>query len=156
MNILIVGVGLIGGSFTLSLKKEKNLRFGGFDQSKTALIKAEELGIIDEVFESLDDAINWSDVIILAIPVNGIKMILPAILDQLNPNQLVVDFGSTKKSICDAVTEHRNRSQFIAAHPIAGTENSGPEAAFSGLFEGKNLILCDTEKSDTELLRSFE
>ncbi len=156
MNVLIVGVGLIGGSFSLALKKNRALHFAGFDQNKSTLAEAKDLGIIEQTFDHLSDGIHWADCIVLAIPVRGIKIILADLLDQLTPDQFVVDFGSTKKSICEAVNDHANRNQFIAAHPIAGTEHSGPQAAFAELFEGKNLILCDTEQSNPKLLARFE
>lgn len=156
MNILIVGVGLIGGSLSLALKRNRALSFAGFDMNKESLQKAQELSIIDQGFDNLENAVKWADVVVLAVPVKSIKALLPAILDQLESHQFVVDFGSTKKSICDAVEDHPNRKQFIAAHPIAGTEHSGPEAAFAALYFEKNLILCDTEKSDPEMLAVFE
>lgn len=156
MNVLIVGVGLIGGSFSLALKKNEGLNFAGFDQNKAYLSKACDLGIVDQTFDNLSEGIDWADFVVLAIPVKGIKILLPKILDQLAPHQFVVDFGSTKKSICLAVDGHSKRNQFIAAHPIAGTEHSGPEAAFEDLFKGKNLILCDTEKSASDKLSIFE
>ena len=156
MNILIVGVGLIGGSFSLALNNRENLKFGGYDLNQNALYKSKELGIVEEIFEDFQNAISWSDLIILSIPVNGIKALLPEILDLIGDEQTVVDFGSTKKSICDTADNHTRRSQFIAAHPIAGTEHSGPEAAFPGLYHDKNLILCDTEKTEVDKLKNFE
>ena len=156
MNILIVGVGLIGGSFSMALKRNRALHFGGFDMNKESLQKAKELTIIEQAFDDLPNAVKWADVVVLAVPVKSIKELLPAILDQLESDQFVVDFGSTKKSICKAVEDHPRRSQFIAAHPIAGTEHSGSEAAFAALYFEKNLILCDTEKSDPEKLAVFE
>lgn len=156
MKILIAGVGLIGGSFSLALQRNKALRFAGLDQNQDALDKALELGIVNQTFDDLSRAVNWADLIVLAIPVKGIKSILSQVLDLLRPDQFVVDFGSTKQSICEVVDGHAKRNQFLAAHPIAGTEHSGPEAAFSELYFEKNLILCDTEKSDPKLLHVFE
>jgi len=156
MNILIIGVGLIGGSFSLALKERKELSFGGYDMDKNVLDKARELQIVGKIFNDLEDAVVWSDMIILSIPVREIKILLPAILDSIKERHVVIDFGSTKVNICEAVSLHPKRSQFIAAHPIAGTEYSGPEAAFSGLFKNKNLILCDTERTDLKKLQMFE
>lgn len=154
MNVLLVGVGLIGGSFSLSLK-EKGLTFGGCSRKKENLQKAEELGITSVSFPDLNEGIRWADWIILSIPVNVITKMLPGILDQLKPHQLVVDFGSTKGTICEAVKNHPHRAQFLACHPIAGTEHSGPEAAFTGLFEDKVMILCEEERSDPKLIAPF-
>lgn len=156
MNVLIVGVGLIGGSFSLALKRNRSLAFGGFDLDEIALAKAKELEIIAHAFDNYNEAIDWADLIVLSIPVRGIKSLLPQLLDQLKPHQMVVDFGSTKKTICEVVEGHSNRSQFIAAHPIAGTEHSGPEAAFSELFFEKNLVLCDTDQTEEVLVAKFE
>ncbi|NQZ79034.1 MAG: prephenate dehydrogenase/arogenate dehydrogenase family protein, partial [Ekhidna sp.] len=156
MNILIVGVGLIGGSFSLALQRKKELVFGGYDKDIGALKEAKELGVVSTTFNDLDEGIKWAELIVLATPVKSIKQLLPNVLDQLDGAQLVVDFGSTKSSICEMVHMHPRRSQFIAAHPIAGTEHSGPSAAFEGLYFGKNLILCDTELSDNKLLERFE
>jgi len=140
----------------LALKGKKNLRFGGFDQNKDNLAEAENLGIIDLSFQEYQAAIDWADLILLTVPVNVIKEILPKTLSLLREEQTVVDFGSTKASICTVADAHIKRSQFIAAHPIAGTEHSGPTAAFSSLFSNQNLILCDTEKSDPSKLMAFE
>lgn len=155
-KVLIVGIGLIGGSFSLALKGRRNLQFGGYDLNQDHLTEAMELGIIEERFHNYKEAIQWADLILLTVPVNAIKQLLPETLEMIGEGQIVVDFGSTKSSICAVADLHAKRSQFIAAHPIAGTENSGPAAAFDSLFKNQNLILCDTEKSDTELLAAFE
>lgn len=156
MNIVIVGVGLIGGSFSLALNSRDDLVFAGVDEKIDALEEAKKLGIISRSFSSLPLSLEWADLIVLSIPVNGIKQVLPSLLDELRDGQLVVDFGSTKLSICDAVIDHPRRNQFLAAHPIAGTEHSGPKAAFPELFLDKNLILCESEKTEKSLLDRFE
>jgi len=104
------------------------------------------LGIIDRI-ETEDKAIASADLIILAIPVIALSQLIPSILDSMKKTAVVIDTGSTKASICRAVSHHAHRSQFVAAHQIAGTENSGPEAAFSGLFSDKTNIICEKEKS---------
>ncbi len=157
MKILFIGTGLIGGSFSLALK-EKGLmqEAGGFSRKKANLEKSIELRIIDQMFTSMDEGIRWADWIILSIPVNAIRKLLPEILDKMNKDQCVIDFGSTKAAICKTVREHPSRNQFIAAHPIAGTEYSGPEAAFPGLFQGKSMLICEPELSDPKLLETFK
>lgn len=156
MKVSIVGPGLIGGSFALALKKRlEEVTVYGWDQNPDHLTEALQLGIIDNPVSSLQEAIEASDWIILAIPVNAIETILPECLDNLRPDQVVVDFGSTKESICRVADQHASRARFIAAHPIAGTEYSGPQAAFSGLFEDKVMIVCDEEKSDPEAVSGF-
>lgn len=157
MTVTIVGLGLIGGSLGLSLRELKFAdTFIGVDKNIQHQNQAVELGIVDECLE-FDDAIRKADVIFLAIPVNHISRMLSAVLDNIAPHQLVVDFGSTKAGICNAVTNHPRRGQFVAAHPMAGTENTGPTAAFDGLFKGKMNIICEREKSDQKMLeRSIE
>ena len=94
------------------------------------------------------DALRDTDLLILAIPVNYSRELLPEVLDMVSDKTIVTDVGSTKSGICQNVLSHPKRKQYVAAHPIAGTEFTGPEAAFDGLFENKRLIICDQELSD--------
>ena len=150
-NIYIVGVGLIGGSFALEIKKIfKKSNIIGIDNSEQNLETAFDLKIIDSK-GSLDSIIN-PFMIILAIPVKSIINILPSVLNKSVDDTIVIDFGSTKSSICKSVINHKNRSNFIASHPIAGTEYSGPNAAHFGLFDNKNVIICDYKKTKTKIL----
>ena len=152
-KIYIIGVGLIGGSFALEIKKifpDSNII--GIDNSKENLDQAINLGIIDAI-GSIDDITN-PFMILLAIPVKSIINILPNILDKSTQDTIVIDFGSTKNSICKSVTNHKNRSNFVAAHPIAGTEFSGPNAAHHGLFDNKNIIICEHEKSNENIINT--
>ena len=155
-KVLIVGVGLIGGSISLALKDSEEYIFAGLDNNNEHLEDAKNEGLIQISFENFYDAIAWADIIFLTIPVDAIKDILPKVLDNIKSHQTVVDFGSTKANICQVADIHKNRKQFIAAHPIAGTEHSGPTAAFNTLFKNKNIILCDTEKCDQNKLALFE
>ncbi len=150
----MVGVGLINGSFALALKGNSNLIFGGSDLSDSNLEKAKERGVISHAF-SLEEGIKWADCILIGTPVDSIKELLPTILDRITKKQFVVDFGSTKASICETVKDHPNRAHFLATHPIAGTEHSGPEAAFPELFREQNLIICEREKADPVLTKYF-
>ena len=152
-KIYIIGVGLIGGSFALEIKKifpDSNII--GIDNSKENLDQAINLGIIDAI-ESIDDITN-PFMILLAIPVKSIINILPNVLDKSTQDTIVIDFGSTKNSICKSVMNHKNRSNFVAAHPIAGTEFSGPNAAHHGLFDNKNIIICEHEKSNKNIINT--
>lgn len=157
MKVLFVGTGLIGGSFSLAMKQKGLLSEGaGFSRNSANLDRSIELGIIDRKFENLEEGIEWTDWIILSVPVDAIGRMLPELLDKLRDNQVVIDFGSTKKKICDAVKTHPKRKQFIAAHPVAGTEYSGPDAAFAELFNEKLMIFCDREDSDPQAIGKLE
>ena len=152
MTITIVGLGLIGGSMALSLKENHFVKtLIGVDNNPKHTEKALELGLVDSV-TSLKDAVAQSDIIIVATPVNTLTSILPEILDLITENQVVIEVGSTKKPIIDAVKNHPNRQNFVATHPMAGTEFSGPEAAIRHLFDGKMCVLCDIQDSKTELV----
>ncbi|RYC72034.1 prephenate dehydrogenase [Spirosoma sordidisoli] len=156
MTISIVGIGLLGGSFALALRdKYPRMRFVGVDASAVNGQLALAKGIVDELLP-LPEAVAQSTLVVLATPVNVILDLLPTVLDQLPAGATVVDLGSTKGLICDLVDAHPNRAQFVAAHPMAGTENSGPGAAFRELLPGKNLIICDRDKSDPDSLALVE
>lgn len=156
MKTTIIGLGLIGGSIAIDLRKSGlATELVGIDLNPEHAKKAVELGLVDKI-ESEDKAISSSDLIILAIPVSALSQLIPSILDGIKKSAVVIDTGSTKASICRAVPNHPQRAQFVAAHQIAGTENSGPEAAFSGLFKDKTNIICEKEKSSDHALAVAE
>jgi prephenate dehydrogenase len=145
-QVSIIGIGLIGGSFALDLKHYiPEVQITGIDQNKTNLTEAMKLGIIDQTgdLKSLENA----DLVVLAIPVNAALEVLPQVLNFISDKAVVIDMGSTKEAICKAVSTHPRRSQFLATHPIAGTEFSGPSAAIHGLFNNKTNIICEVEKT---------
>jgi prephenate dehydrogenase len=151
MKIGCIGLGLIGGSFALSMKRNfSDVQIFGMDKNSEHLQKALTLNIIDQVLEESE----WCemDVVILSIPVDHAPRLLQQILDKIHPQALVMDMGSTKGQLCEAVAKNPKRHQFLAAHPIAGTEFSGPEAAFDSLFDYKTMILCEAEQTDASLL----
>lgn len=149
MNITIIGAGLIGGSLALSLKaKNPNVQVFGVDKNENNLKKAIKLGIIDEAL-SLEEAMKSSKILILSVPVDVIQALAPKILD-LTEDHVIIDMGSTKQNITDTIKDHPKRGRWVAAHPMAGTEYSGPEAAFSGLFTGKVMVYVDAMKSDED------
>ncbi|NIG57286.1 prephenate dehydrogenase [Chitinophaga sp. Cy-1792] len=156
MIATIIGTGLIGGSLALSLK-EKGVasHIIGVDQSPEHLERAKELHIIDEG-ASLEDALTRSDLIILAIPVDAVLKVLPTLMDKVKPGQVIMDVGSTKNIILQLVAGHPNRGRFVAAHPMAGTEYSGPDAAVRNLFANKTMVLCDVKNSDDDALEVVE
>lgn len=156
MKVLFVGTGLIGGSFSLAMKAKGLLsEAGGFSRNPANLDRSMGLGIIDKKFNSFNEGLDWADWIILSIPVDAIQQQLPGILDKIRKDQLVIDFGSTKSTICESVRNHLNRNRFLAAHPIAGTEHSGPEAAFATLFDQKMMIICEQEATEKQALEKF-
>mgnify|MGYP002777887809 FL=1 len=149
MTVSIVGIGLIGGSMALSLKESGFADLVvGVDKKMEHVVKALELHLVDKVL-LLDDAIAQSDLIVLATPVDTLTTLLPYVLDRVD-RQVVIDVGSTKRPIVEAVRQHPKRGRFVATHPMAGTEYSGPEAAVRGLFEGKFTVLCDAGDSDPD------
>ncbi|SEW23664.1 prephenate dehydrogenase [Chitinophaga sp. YR573] len=156
MIATIVGTGLIGGSLAISLKEKGVANWIiGVDQNESNLQKAKELQIIDES-ASLEDAMQRSELIILAIPVDALLKVMPSILDNAAPNHVIMDVGSTKEKILQLVAGHPKRGRFVAAHPMAGTEYSGPEAAVRNLFTQKTMVLCDVKNSDEDALEVIE
>lgn len=146
MKVLVIGLGLIGGSMAIDLKTtRKDIVLVGYDANEDHLNTALSLGLIDGK-ASLEDAAS-ADVVIVSIPVNVSLKVIPNVLDIVKDDTLVFDVGSTKANICKVVSEHPNRRNFLAAHPIAGTEYSGPKAAISGLYKGKTNIVCEVEKT---------
>lgn len=151
MNISIVGIGLIGGSLALDLTSQINVKVSGVDTNADHCNIAMKRGIVQGIL-SLDDAINTSEVLVLSIPVDTLESLLPSLLDNIGSNTVVIDLGSTKAGICKAVRSHKNRGRYVSAHPLAGTEYSGPNAAIEGLFRGKKNIICNREQSDQDAL----
>lgn len=156
MKIGIIGTGLIGGSIALKLK-EKNFatKVFGIDQNEENLNKALELNIIDEKAD-FESGLKSSELIIIAIPVDSARKILPSVMDLINEKQVVMDVGSTKSGIVDAIKNHSNRKRFVAFHPMWGTENSGPSAATKDSFTGKAAVICNKEESDEDALEIVE
>jgi len=155
MKISIVGLGLIGGSIAkeITTRSIGTIDVYGVDTNETHCKRALELGLVKQ-FLNLDVAIQNSDIIVIAVPVNVIENILPNILDRVDESKVVIDVGSTKNKICEKVSEHKNRNRFVAAHPLAGTEFSGPDAAILNLFAGKKNIICDKKKSDEDAIET--
>jgi prephenate dehydrogenase len=152
MIVSIIGLGLIGGSLAINIR-EKGLaeRIIGVDKDQKNAEAALNIGLVDDIFK-LDEAIVMADLVIVAVPVDQAKVLLPEVLYSINVRATVMDVGSTKKGICESVSDHNKRKRFVATHPIAGTENFGPRAAIPDLFNGKLSIICDREKSDDDAL----
>ncbi|WP_230687682.1 prephenate dehydrogenase [Hymenobacter ruricola] len=157
MTITIIGLGLIGGSLALSLRQQGLARhFVGVEASLAHARRALELGLVDEIETDLSTAVRQADFIVVAVPMDAMLAVLPAVLDAVAPPQVVIDVGSTKQALLAAVARHPRRGRFVAAHPMAGTEHSGPEAAVPGLFDGKTVVLCDAEQSDPDAVQLVE
>lgn len=145
----IAGIGLIGGSLAKDIRTfGLARRILGWNRTDAHADRALELGIIDEKVPTAEDLIAQCDLIVLAMPVNVLEERLPKFLTQARPGQVFIDVGSTKKSLVDAVKGHPNRAAFVACHPMAGTERSGPDAAIDNLFRNRFTLLIDTENSD--------
>ncbi|MFT4575298.1 MAG: prephenate dehydrogenase [Polaribacter sp.] len=150
MNVFVIGVGLIGGSMVLDIKKKyPEAVVYGIDNNEEHLEKAIELGVIDikATFEDLGKA----EIVIVSIPVDVQLVVIPKVLDLVSDDALVFDVGSTKEDICKVLEKHPKRRNYLAAHPIAGTEFSGPTAAHNGLFHQKTNIICEVEKTAFKL-----
>ncbi len=150
MNIFIIGVGLIGGSFSLGMQKIfDGASFFGLDTDEENLKQAVQLGLVQH--RSNIDELHKADLVIVSVPVDVSTVLLPKVLDNINEKALVFDVGSTKELICKSIENHPKRNQFLATHPIAGTEFSGAAAAIDNLFEGKVNIICEVEKTSFKL-----
>jgi prephenate dehydrogenase len=155
MKIAVVGLGLIGGSMALILKQKGFAsKVFGVDNQEAHTQKALELKIVDEITD-LDNAIASSDLVILSAPVSVCAALLPRVLDQVT-YQIVLDTGSTKTSLLDAVKGHINRGRYIATHPMWGTEFSGPQAATTDAFIGRANVICNAAESDKDALATAE
>jgi prephenate dehydrogenase len=149
-KLVIIGLGLIGGSLALDLKKRMGFQVFGIDKNPEHIKKALELGVIDAEIEM--NQIADASVVIIAVPVNIIPQVTKEVLSIISTNTLVFDVGSVKNEICKAVENHPKRKNFVAAHPLAGTEFSGPEAALLNLFDEKVNIICEADKTDWKQL----
>ena len=149
-KIYVIGIGLIGGSMALDIKSHyENTTVFGIDSNENHIEEALKLGIIDKK-ATIEDLIN-ANLVIVSVPVDVGMVLLPKILDAIGEDTLVIDVGSTKLPICDAIANHMKRRNFMATHPIAGTEFSGPSAAIKDLFQDKTNIICEVEKTTFKL-----
>ncbi|WP_374957370.1 prephenate dehydrogenase [Gilvibacter sp.] len=149
-RVVIIGLGLIGGSLAIDLRRlYPKVLLLGIDNNADHLEQAQDLGLVDS--EATQNDLAKADLVVLAIPVHATASTLSTVLDQVGDQTLVIDMGSTKAVICEAVAKHPKRRNYLAMHPIAGTEYSGPRAAISGLFDGKTNIICEVEKTSLTL-----
>lgn len=149
-KVAIVGIGLIGGSFAKGIKRlYPKCNIFGFDTNESHLEQALSLGLVDEKGD--DKIISNVDMVLVTIPVDVLVKELPELLNKISDDCVVIDAGSTKALLCQVVENHPKRRNYLSCHPIAGTEFSGPSAAFDGLYEGKTNIICEVEKTAFKL-----
>lgn len=151
MDIAIIGLGLIGGSLALDLKEQHNIF--GIDNDKIHQKQALELSLVTKIISI--EKISEIDVVIIAVPVDVAPDLCLQVLDAIKKKCLVIDVGSTKQKICKTVENHKNRKNFLATHPIAGTEFSGPNAAIKNLFTRKVNIICEKKLTAKKQFEKF-
>lgn len=149
-KVIVIGLGLIGGSLAKDFKTHFNCEVCGIDINLAHKQQALTLGIIDKV--ATENDYKEADVVVVSVPVNNIVTIVKEVLYKVKEDTLVFDVGSVKQTICKGLENHPKRKNFLAAHPLAGTEFSGPEASLSNLFANKVNILCETDKTDWKIL----
>ncbi|MBR5591463.1 MAG: prephenate dehydrogenase/arogenate dehydrogenase family protein [Kiritimatiellae bacterium] len=147
----IVGIGLIGGSLAKDIRTfGLARRILGWNRTRAHAERALELGLVDEVADEIEAVLEQCDLVVLAMPVNVLAERLPRFLDKARLGQIFIDVGSTKQALVDAVKDHPNRAAFVACHPMAGTERSGPDAAIDNLFRNRFTLLIDPQQSAPE------
>lgn len=154
-KLVIFGVGLIGGSVALALKRHhSNLHIVGIGRSEDNLQSALDLNVINEAQTNIASAMNNADLVIIATPVAQTSTILQAIKPHLNPHTVITDVGSTKSDVTEVAKQILGAqfSQFVAGHPIAGAEKSGVTAAKADLFDGKNIVLTPEKDTNPQAL----
>ena len=156
----IIGLGLIGGSMAIDLKRKGFAQvILGVDADPVNAAAAQKIGLVDSLV-SFEECVDQSDVIILAVPVDAALKLLPKVLDRFEQtgavDKLVMDVCSTKEHLSRSVKYHSKRKMYVASHPMSGTEYSGPWAALPGLFDGRACIICDSDESDRKAVRTVE
>ena len=159
-NLGVIGLGLIGGSMAIDLKRKGFAQTVlGVDADPVNAAAAEKIGLVDRVV-SFEECVDQSDVIILAVPVNAALKLLPMVLDRFEQtdakDKVVLDVCSTKEHLSRSVKYHSRRKMYVASHPMSGTEYSGPWAALPGLFDGRAGIICDSDESDRRAVKVVE
>ncbi len=155
MKVAIIGTGLIGGSFALSLKKLGIAsEVWGVDASQSNVDEALRLGIIDRA-GTLDEAVAACELVVIATPVDTIPVVAVKVLNKVT-GQVVMDMGSVKAELCEIVSQHARRGRLVATHPMWGTERSGPAAAVDTGFTGRAAVICERERSDEDARRLVE
>jgi len=155
MRLAVIGIGLMGGSLALTLKRKGFVsNVIGVDSNTQHQAEALALGLVDEIM-TLEEAVKSSDIIAIATPVNIAEKLLPTILDLVD-QQVVFDVGSTKESIVNIANGHHKKGRFVPTHPMWGTEFSGPSAAQKDAFSEKATVICNADSVDTDALLQVE
>ncbi len=155
MRLAVIGIGLMGGSLALTLKRKGFVSYViGVDNNAQHQTEAMALGLVDEIM-TLEKAVKSSDIIAIATPVNIAEKLLPTILDIVD-QQVVFDVGSTKESIVNIANCHLKKGRFVPTHPMWGTEFSGPSAAQQDAFLEKATVICNADKVDADALQKVE
>lgn len=160
MKVGIIGLGLIGGSMAIDLKRKGFAdEVLGVEADPVNAAAAEKIGLVDRTV-TVDECLAESDIVVLAVPVGAAVRMLPMVLDRFgelkDDAKTVIDVCSTKEQLARCVKYHPQRRQYVATHPMAGTEYSGPWAAMPGLFDGHACIICDSEESSPKAVRKVE
>jgi len=157
-RLAVVGVGLIGGSLALALKQAGAVgEVVGIGRGLANLEKALELGVVDRFTQDLAEGVRDADVVFLATPVLTLGPVAEQAMAHLKPGAIITDGGSVKQAVIDVIEPHlRADVQFVPGHPIAGTENSGAEAAFATLYNGRRCILTPTPRTAADALATVE
>lgn len=160
MIISVIGLGLIGGSMAIDLKRRGFAdTVLGVENDPVNAAAAEKMGLADEIIP-FEESISRADIVVIAVPVGTAVKMLPKVLDQFQAegcrNKIVIDTCSTKSQIVRCVHYHPCRSRYVSTHPMAGTEYSGPWAAMPNLFDGRACIFANTEESDPKAVKTIE
>ena len=156
MNVGIIGLGLIGGSIAIDLKRKGYAhQVLGVEADSVNASAALKIGLVDRIVQ-VEECVAESDIIILAVPVGAAARLLPQVLDMVDDTKTVTDVCSTKELLVKTVKDHPMRRRYVASHPMAGTEYSGPWAAMPGLFDGHACIICDPQDSACDAVNLIE
>jgi prephenate dehydrogenase len=156
MNVGIIGLGLIGGSIAIDLKRKGYAQqVLGVEADSVNASAALKIGLVDRAVQ-VEECVAESDIIILAVPVGAAARLLPQVLDMVDDTKTVTDVCSTKELLVKTVKDHPMRRRYVASHPMAGTEYSGPWAAMPGLFDGHACIICDPQDSACDAVNLIE
>ena len=156
MRTLIIGTGLIGGSFALALRRSGlSDEIWGVESSPENAAEALRLGLVDRIV-TLDEGFPEADLTVLAVPVDAAPLLAVKLLNRAGRNQIIMDTGSIKSELCEVISQHPARGRFVATHPMWGTEYSGPSAARNDAFTGRTAVVLERDRSDADAAARVE